>query len=111
MKYSYLLTNIYIYIYIYLYKAEEAANLACELYESLNSQLCKELPKLIDLRVPYIDPTFEAFVKIQLKFYQESYDHLNSLQEYFPENHERHVDEKVEAVLQQMRDLAICGMG
>jgi len=92
-------------------RAEQASNEARELYESLNNQLCTELPKLIDLRVPYIDPTFEAFVKIQLKFSQESYDSLNSLQEYFPGNNEGHVDTKVDAVLQQMRDLAICGMG
>ncbi|CAG8438767.1 3558_t:CDS:2 [Funneliformis caledonium] len=92
-------------------RAEQAANEANELYETLNSQLCKELPNLIDLRVPYIDPTFEAFVKIQLKFCQESYDNLNSLQEDFPPSNERQVDAKVEAVLQQMRDLAICGMG
>ena len=85
------------------------------MYESLNNQLCSELPKLIDLRVPYIDPTFEAFVKIQLKFSQESYDSLNSLQEQFPKpansEGQTHVDTKVDAVLQQMRDLAICGMG
>jgi len=80
------------------------------LYESLNNQLCTELPKLIDLRVPYIDPTFEALVKVQLKFNQQSYERLNSLQEDFP-NNEGHVDTKVDAVLQQMRDLAICGMG
>jgi hypothetical protein len=79
------------------------------LYESLNNQLCSELPKLIDLRVPYIDPTFEALVKIQLKFSQESYESLNSLQEHFP-NREGPVDNKIDAVLQQMRDLAICGM-
>lgn len=79
------------------------------MYESLNNQLCTELPKLIDLRVPYIDPTFEALVKIQLKFSQESYESLNSLQDYFPPN-EGPVDNKLDAVLQQMRDLAICGM-
>jgi bridging integrator 3 len=82
------------------------------LYESLNNQLCSELPKLIDLRVPYIDPTFEALVKVQLKFSQEGYDNLNSLQEYFPNKESSgHVDAKIDAVLQQMRDLAICGMG
>ena len=82
------------------------------MYESLNNQLRNELPKLIDLRVPYIDPTFEALVKIQLKFSQEGYDSLNSLQECFPpNNNEGHVDAKIDKVLQQMRDLAICGMG
>ncbi|RIA79034.1 hypothetical protein C1645_841728, partial [Glomus cerebriforme] len=94
-----------------LQRAEQASNEAHELYESLNNQLRTELPKLIDLRVPYIDPTFEALVKIQLKFSQESYESLNSLKEYFPRNNEGIVDDKIESVLQQMRDLAICGMG
>ncbi|CAG8532569.1 7032_t:CDS:2 [Acaulospora colombiana] len=67
-----------------LSRAEEVSNMARELYESLNTQLITELPRLIDLRVPYLDPTFEALVKIQLKFCQDSYDSLNSLQEYFP---------------------------
>ncbi|CAG8589826.1 26421_t:CDS:10, partial [Dentiscutata erythropus] len=89
-------------------RAEQAANEAREIYESLNTQLVNELPRLIDLRVPYFNPTFEALVKIQLKFCQESYESLNSLQEYFPDNDQ--VDNKVEAVLQKMRDLAICGM-
>ncbi|CAG8666291.1 5746_t:CDS:1, partial [Racocetra persica] len=89
--------------------AEQAANEAREIYESLNTQLVNELPRLIDLRVPYFNPTFEALVKIQLRFCQESYEGLNSLQEQFSDNDQ--VDNKVEAVLQKMRDLAICGMG
>ncbi|CAG8764174.1 525_t:CDS:2, partial [Racocetra fulgida] len=90
-------------------KAEQAANEAREIYESLNTQLVNELPRLIDLRVPYFNPTFEALVKIQLRFCQESYEGLNNLQEQFSDNDQ--VDNKVEAVLQKMRDLAICGMG
>ena len=34
---------------------------------SLNEQLTNEIPQLIDLRVPYLDPSFEALVKIQLR--------------------------------------------
>ncbi|CAG8519980.1 4261_t:CDS:10 [Ambispora leptoticha] len=90
-------------------RVEQQAETARETYESLNSKLLEELPQLIDLRVDYIDPTFEAFVKIQLKFCQESYEQLDALQQYFPED--RHHDGQIEEVLQQMRDLAICGMG
>ncbi|CAJ0755408.1 10812_t:CDS:2 [Entrophospora sp. SA101] len=88
-----------------LLRAEEALNETRLQYESLNGQLVEELPKLIDLRVPYIDPSFEALVKIQLKFCQESYDRLNDLQKHFPDS-----DNKVETVLQQMKELSICGM-
>jgi hypothetical protein len=90
-------------------RAEQDANLAHDLYESLNVQLVQELPQLVDLRVPYLDPTFEAMVKIQLKFCQEGYDRLNEINAHFSDD--RAVEGKVEEVLQQMRDLAICGMG
>lgn len=41
--------------------------MAKDIYEALNEQLTTELPQLIDLRVPYLDPSFEALVKIQLR--------------------------------------------
>lgn len=41
--------------------------MAREVYEALNEQLTTEIPQLIDLRVPYLDPSFEALVKIQLR--------------------------------------------
>lgn len=48
-------------------RAEKEAQMARDVYEALNEQLTNELPQLIDLRVPYLDPSFEALVKIQLK--------------------------------------------
>jgi hypothetical protein len=41
--------------------------MARDVYDSLNEQLTSEIPQLIDLRVPYLDPSFEALVKIQLR--------------------------------------------
>lgn len=41
--------------------------MARDVYETLNDQLTNEVPQLIDLRVPYLDPSFEALVKIQLR--------------------------------------------
>ncbi|CAG8503244.1 9339_t:CDS:2 [Paraglomus brasilianum] len=90
-------------------RAEQQLNEAREIYESLNNQLVTEMPELVDLRVPYLDPSFEALVKIQLRFCQESYDAFGSLNSEFPSD--REVDGKVEEVLQQMKDLTICGMG
>lgn len=72
--------------------------------------MVNELPRLIDLRVPYIDPTFESLVKIQLNFCQENHNKFSLLQNYFPSN-DSPVDNRVEEVLQKMKDLAICGMG
>lgn len=48
-------------------QTEKEAQMAKEIYEALNEQLTTELPQLIDLRVPYLDPSFEALVKIQLR--------------------------------------------
>jgi hypothetical protein len=48
-------------------QAEKEAQMAKEVYEALNDQLTGEIPQLIDLRVPYLDPSFEALVKIQLR--------------------------------------------
>jgi bridging integrator 3 len=56
--------------------------MAREIYEELNEQLIAELPQLIDLRVPYLDPSFEALVKIQLRFCKEGYERMAQVQQY-----------------------------
>jgi hypothetical protein len=56
--------------------------MAREIYEELNEQLTAELPQLIDLRVPYLDPSFEALVKIQLTFCKEGYEKMAQVQQY-----------------------------
>jgi len=53
-------------------------------YEQLNEQLSTEIPQLIDLRVPYLDPSFEALVKIQLRFCAEAYSRMAQVQQYVP---------------------------
>ncbi|KAI8647793.1 hypothetical protein BD408DRAFT_357207 [Parasitella parasitica] len=89
-------------------RAEQEANLAREMYENLNTIIVNDLPKVIELRVPYIDPSFEALVKSQLKFSQSSYEQLEGLRHHFPPNNEE-ADHRVDDVLQQMRELTICG--
>lgn len=89
-------------------RAEQEANIARERYENLNSIIINDLPKVIELRVPYIDPTFEALVKSQLRFSQTSYEHLEGLRHHFPANNET-ADTRVDNVMQQMRELTICG--
>merc|ERR1712098_276917 len=54
-------------------RAEKETEMAKAAYEQLNEQLSTELPQVIDLRVPYLDPSFEALVKIQLRFCAEAY--------------------------------------
>ncbi|KAK9477933.1 hypothetical protein V1514DRAFT_332378 [Lipomyces japonicus] len=96
-------------------KAEKDAEEAKEIYEELNTQLINELPQLIDLRVPYLDPSFEALVKIQLRFCSEAYTRMAQVQQYLdPSTREEYaggyLDTRVEQVLQGMRDLSISGL-
>ncbi len=96
--------------------AEREAAVAKDIYEQMNEQLLSELPQLIDLRVPYLDPSFEALVKIQLTFCSEAYSRMAQVQQYLEaETREQYangqLDSEVEQTLQQMRELSITGMG
>ncbi|QRG37452.1 hypothetical protein FDK38_001827 [Candidozyma auris] len=48
-----------------------------EVYNRLNAQLKGDLPRLMDLRISYLNPSFEAFVKLQLRYFSENHRHLN----------------------------------
>lgn len=83
-------------------------------YETINDQLKDELPKLIDLRIPFLDPSFESFVKLQLRFFNENYNHLNNLQVKLDTQTRQDyisgaLDEKIDDVLIKMRELNITG--
>lgn len=95
-------------------RAEREAEMAKAAYDQLNEQLFTELPQLIDLRVPYLDPSFEALVKIQLRFCAEAYSRMAQVQQYLePETREEYaegrLDQRVEDVLQEIRELSITG--
>lgn len=95
-------------------RAEKEMEMAKAAYEQLNEQLCTELPQLLDLRVPYLDPSFEALVKIQLRFCAEAYSRMAQVQQYLdPETREQYaqgqLDGRVEQVLQEIRELSISG--
>ncbi|BDD61991.1 BAR adaptor protein Hob3 [Monascus purpureus] len=95
-------------------RAERDTEIAKQAYEELNERLFTELPQLIDLRVPYLDPSFEALVKIQLRFCAEAYSRMAQVQQYLdPETRDQYargdLDNKVEEVLQEIRDLSIAG--
>jgi hypothetical protein len=97
-------------------RLEKELSMAKDVYEQLNNQLTTELPQLIDLRVPYLDPSFEALVKIQLRFCTESYTRLAQIQQYLDastrdEYANGQLDSKVEQVLLNMKDLSIASLG
>lgn len=95
-------------------RAEKEAEMARTAYEQLNEQLYTEIPQLIDLRVPYLDPSFEALVKIQLRFCAEAYSRMAQVQQYLDsgareEYAEGRLDARVEEVLGEIRELSIAG--
>ena len=95
-------------------KPDKDATKAKQAYEQLNEQLFTELPQLIDLRVPYLDPSFEALVKIQLRFCAEAYSRMAQVQQYLDaDTRDQYargdLDNRVEEVLQEIRELSIAG--
>jgi len=97
-------------------RAQQEHDEAKEIFDMLNDQLINELPQLLDLRVPFFDPSFEAMIRMQCKFAEEGYDKLGSVQRYFSEGvrdeyASGQLDAQVEQVLQEMKDLTIVGSG
>jgi bridging integrator 3 len=95
-------------------RAEKEMDMAKVAYDQLNEQLSSELPQLIDLRVPYLDPSFEALVKIQLRFCAEAYSRMAQVQQYLDaDTRDQYasgqLDSRVEEVLQEIRELSISG--
>lgn len=93
-------------------RLEQEAAAAKVVYEQLNEQLYTEIPQLIDLRVPYLDPSFEALVKIQLRFCAEAYSRMAQVQQYLePSIRDEYasgaLDQRVEEVLGEIRTLSI----
>lgn len=100
-------------------RAEKEYEDAKLLFDTLNTQLMEELPQLLDLRIPYLDPSFEAMVRMQARFAEESYEKMGGVQRYFVDTEaggireqyaDGQLDAQVEGVLQEMRELSICGM-
>ena len=84
-------------------------------YIALNDELKDIMPQMLDLRIPYLDPSFEAMVRLQAKFSQEGYEKLGGVQRYFNDDVRDNyangsLDAEVENSLQEMKDLTIVGL-
>jgi hypothetical protein len=67
-------------------RAQQEHDDAKEVFDMLNDQLISELPQLLDLRVPFFDPSFEAMIRMQCKFAEEGYEKMGGVQRYFSDN-------------------------
>ncbi|SCV72667.1 BQ2448_4204 [Microbotryum intermedium] len=119
--------------------AEQEAETAREIFEVLDQQVRNDLPQLLDLRVPYLDPSFECMVgrnqsspfsfclialiriyspsqvRVQAHFASDGYEKLGGVQRYFADTvrddyASGQLDAQVEGCLQEMRELSICGL-
>ncbi|KAI9142363.1 BAR adaptor protein Hob3 [Paraphysoderma sedebokerense] len=99
-------------------KTQDELSQSRQLYENLNKTLIDEIPKLVGLRVPYLDPSFEALLKIQYNFCKEASEKLGSLQGNFgmvgiqvnAPNVDRMLEDQIGTVLGKMGELSITGM-
>lgn len=96
-------------------RAEKELAIAKDIFEDLNDRLKQELPQLIALRVPYLDPSFESLVKIQLRFCTEGYSRLAQLQEHLDQTSRDEyangvLDGRIDDLLGQMGTLNITSM-
>lgn len=101
--------------HIKLARAEKEAEDAEQVFQTIDSALTQELPQLLSLRIPYLDPTFEALVRMQTKFAEESYERLGGVQRYLPDDvrdayANGALDGQVEGALAEIRELSIAGM-
>jgi len=103
-------------------KAHDDLAMTKQVYDSLNDALIDEIPKFIALRVPYLDPSFEALIKIQYMFCRDAVQKLETLQHQFavaaghpdPQSGNTDIDRFLEGqiatVLGKMGELSITGL-
>ena len=63
-------------------QAQQENDDAKDTFDALNEQLITELPQLLDLRIPYFDPSFESMIRMQVKFAEEGYEKLGGVQRW-----------------------------
>ncbi|KAK4046432.1 BAR adaptor protein Hob3 [Microbotryomycetes sp. JL201] len=94
--------------------AEAESDKAEEIYQLIDAQVRNDIPVLLDLRVPYLDPSFECFIRMQSHFATDGYEKLGGVQRYFADGVREdyaagQLDAQVEGCLAEMRELSICG--
>ncbi|KAJ1961486.1 BAR adaptor protein Hob3 [Dipsacomyces acuminosporus] len=95
-------------------RAQQDVEYAQAAYDNLNRALITEIPKLINSRVYIIDPSFEAFVKAQIQFFNDCLQQMENVSRFLPPqnaaNDDRVLNERIENVMGQLRSLSICSL-
>ncbi|KAF6011871.1 hypothetical protein HII13_002339 [Brettanomyces bruxellensis] len=81
-------------------------------YTDLNGRLKNEIDQYLTLRFSLLDPTFESFVKIQMKLYGDLYDKLTSSSlsidgMSLEEQNENKLDDRLDEILGKMKNLRL----
>jgi len=100
-------------IFFFFLKAEDKLNRAKEAYEVINNELIDYLPKPLNNRVSYLEPSFDALILSQLSFAEQSFNVLNELQNKFliaGANLDSldNLTEKSNYALSELKQLGIC---
>lgn len=75
--------------------------------------MIRDLPKIVDARIPYLEPSFDAYVQSQAFFFAESLKNMEQIKSFisqagqglYPTNRLDSVD--ISNVLNEMRNLSI----
>ncbi len=93
-------------------KSEAEAQQAKQIYDDINQKLLDELPKLVELRIPYLEPCFESLVKNQSMFYKDAAVRFEAVKkgfEYGGKSADGYgLEGQTDMILQQMKQLSIC---
>jgi len=86
------------------------------IYTDMNGRLKNEIDQYLTLRFSLLDPTFESFVKIQMKLYGDLYDKLTSSSlsidgMSLQEQNENKLDDRLDQILGKMKNLRLINTG
>jgi hypothetical protein len=76
-------------------------------FEKINQTLMAEIPRLIDLRAPFLNPVFESMVKCQKEFNSAAFKRMDGIRGRFDDKSSP-ASSNASEVLNEIRSLTIC---
>ncbi|VEU19868.1 DEKNAAC100268 [Brettanomyces naardenensis] len=96
-------------------RVKEEFGQAESIYIDLNGRLKSEVDQYLSLRYSLLDPTFESFIKIQMKLYGDMYERLTSSNlsidaMTIDEHNADNLDNRLDEILGKMKSLGLLNM-